>query len=465
MRPRCTGLLFAIFILLAGLSRTFAQEAVLSTSAAGLPAVEAPTRVLASWREAKGLLVKHQPSLQQQLAAVGRAGAGVKQALSRLLPQLELGVGTDYAFVRPSPENVFEDGEFVGQVYVHETLDSRSLVPRATATFSITFSLANLVSHESASVGLSAERHALRATRHRLIGSLASTLLGVLGAERVAAQNLVGLEAAGERMRLTERLVQLGRATEMDIARFAQDLHEAEANVVSANESLSQAREQLGQALGVAQPVAIADGFEVLALLSPTASGCVPLAELDQRPDLMAARARQRAAKLASNAASLAYLPEIRLGSQYVMSYAPTTAVAFDGEPDVLHTWTASANLVWTAFDGGARAAGVSGATADLRSSGADREANRIQAVTEVRRTNRLVTIARSNADIARRNVAAARKLDALSRKSLEFGTASALEVVDAARRLRVSEITLAVRDVELISARVRAHMAKAVCR
>lgn len=437
------------------------------STTAGLPdLVQAPTRSLASWREARRLLAAHQPSLQSQLAAVKGAKAGVQAALSRMLPRLEVGVGADYSLVRPSAELVGggDDGAPDDLVLVHEFFDGRSLVPNANATFSITFSLANLAGYDAADAGVAAEQRALTATRHGLIGGLAASVLGVLGAERVAASYRAGLEAAQQRMRLTERLRDLGRATELDVARYAQDLGEAEANLVASNESLSQAREALGNALGLGEPVAVPDGFELLSVLSQQDSGCTALSQLDARADLTAARARKTQAELSVRAAEFAYLPELRLVSQYTANYAPTTAITFDGERGLLHNWNATANLVWTAFDGGLRASEVTRSEAAVRVATAEQRATRIAAETEWRRTARLVAVAQAHTEIAQRNLAAARSLDALSRKAQELGTASAIEVVDAARRLRQSEAALAVRDVELQAARVRAYMAKAIC-
>jgi outer membrane protein TolC len=421
--------------------------------------VEPAARSLHSWAEARQLMAAHQPTLQQQHAALLRARAGAELALSRLLPRLDVSAGSEYSPIRP-----YQTREGNQLVWRHNTFDASSLVPSANATFSITFSLADLTLLDSAETGIDAEGYALAATRHQLIGSLASAVLTVLGGERVAARNVAGLEAARERMRLTERLVALGRATALDQLRFEQDLGEAESGVVAANEALSQARQALGDALGLPAAIGLVDGFDATQLLSPQTSGCHPLAQLGNRPDRVAAEQRATQAAQASRAASLAYLPALRIGSQYNASYGAPSTIVTAGPRALLQTWSISANLIWTVADGGARSAASTQSDADVLAARAGQDAALLATTGEYRSAIRLVSVAQANLDIAQRTLEAARTMDQLSHKALELGKASALEVVDAARRLRGVEITAAAREVELLSARVRAQLTLSVC-
>jgi outer membrane protein TolC len=419
--------------------------------------LEPATRTLESWTQAKQWLRAHHPTLQQQQAVLLHANAQVTQAVSRMLPHLDVGAGTDYSLVRPTFVAYDRPAE-------HQFFDQRSLVPNGNAALTLTFSLSALRSIASAGHGVDAEKLTLAATQHALIGTLAATVLGVLGAERVATRNQAGLEAAAERMRLTERLAALGRATALDTWRFAQDLGETRSRVVSANEALSEAREALGNALGLPDAVRLADTFDISQLLTAQSAGCHSVARLAERADLRAADARIQRAEGAADAARLAYLPEIRLGSQYLGTYAPTSAITYEGQRGLLHNWSASANLVWSLFDGGARAADVSAAEADLRSARSAQTASQISAHFEQRKAQRLLQVARANLTIAQQNLAAARNVDGLSHKALELGHASALEVIDAARNLRAVEIAHAVSEVELLAAMLRQQLVLAVC-
>ncbi|HKU39623.1 MAG TPA: TolC family protein [Polyangiales bacterium] len=416
--------------------------------------LDSPTRTLRSWSEAKQLLDAHQPSLREARASITRAHAGVKQALARLLPRIDVSAGTDF-----SP--VYQSFGPRDEPAPHEILDFRSLVPNAGAALSVTFSIADLVQLESAEVGVDAETLGLRATRHALIGTLASSVLGVLAAERVAARNHAGLEAARERMRLTERLAAVGKLTALDALRFSDDLSEAESAVISADETLFEVREDLGGALGLPQPVTVLQDFDV----SAPAVGCKPLAQLRDRADRRAARKRAESAELAERAAGLAYLPELRFVTQYEASYGGIGVLSpFDGERAVAHRWTASANVVWTVFEGGQRSADSARAAAERLAAQAALDATEIATSTEYRRAVRLVSVTRASLDVALRSLEAAQKADTLSRKALELGSASALELIDAARRLRSIESTVATREVEWLAAQLRAQLAISDC-
>ena len=419
-------------------------------------AVEAEPAVmqLSSFAQAKQLLAANQPSLQLQAAAVTRAQAQVEQALSQLLPRLELGVGTDYAFVRRPL------GSETTRV-----LDGRSLAPSATASLSITFSLARLAQIDSAQRQVDAEARALMATRHQLIGGLASTVLSLLSAERVAARNADGYAAAQERMRLTQRLLEVGRVTAVDALRFTQDLREAQSELVSAVEALSQAREALGVALGVREAVGIQAELDVQALLPRTGSDCRALASLDARADRQSAQLRVDQAQAAADSARLAYLPELRLTTLYSARLIPGLEVRGEGAREVVHDWGARANLVWTVYDGGQRSADVVRADAEIRRLRAEQEQLVIDSAQERRRSQRLLNVTRVQREAAQASVEAARRIDGLSRKALELGSVSALEVVDAARRLRAVEITLTLRQVEELAAHVNARLALAICK
>lgn len=408
---------------------------------------------LGSFAQAKQLLMTHQPALQLQAAVVTRAQGQVQQALSQLLPRLELGIAADYAFLRRP----------IGSEETR-VLDGRTFVPSGTASLSLTFSLARLAQLDSAQLLLAAETRGLAAMRHQLIAGLASTVLGVLSAERVAARNVAGYAAAQERMRLTQRLLEVGRVTAVDALRFAQDLSEAQSELVSAVEALSQAREALGMALGVHEAVGIAVDLDVQALLPQNGLDCQPITNLDARPDRQAAQLRVEQARAAASGARLAYWPELRLSSLYGARLTPSLEVSGEGTRELVHDWGARANLVWTVYDGGQRAADVLTADSEVTRLGAERAQTISDSEQERRRSSRLQSVTRANLEAAQSSVEAARKLDVLSRKALELGTASALEVVDAARRLRAVEITLAVREVEELAARVNARLALAIC-
>ena len=54
---------------------------------------------------------------------------------------------------------------------------------------------------------------------------------------------------------------------------------------------------------------------------------------------------------------------------------------------------------------------------------------------------------------------------DRLARTNFELGQGTSLELVEAARRLREAEIQLAVREFELVQAKIRALLSLSICR
>jgi outer membrane protein TolC len=444
---RCTRFAHTAVLALSLFAKTVSAQALDPLSA------QPARQMLASFAEAKRVMVEHQPSLQLQAAALTRAEADVERALSQLLPRVEVGGRVDYGLLyRPSAAS--------------ETLvlDPNTLTPGASGGLSIVFSLARLSSLGSTALQRDARQLGLSAKRHELIGGLAAAMLGVLSAERVAVRLQAGYVAAEERMRITSRLAELGSITAINALRFSQDLSDAKSELVSAVEALSQARRALGQALGLPEAVGVADDFDAQSLLSPAATGCTPIAELPARLDRRTADKLVEASDAAQRAAMLAYLPELRLTSDYRASNTPKVAVNLSGERDLVQNWNAAASLVWTLYDGGLRASELTRAEAELQTQRAERERVIIDTELEYSRAQRLVYVTGANLDAARASVAAAREIDRLSRKALELGTATALEVVDAARRLRGVEVTLALREVEELAARVRQRMTLAVC-
>src|SRR6185436_17046256 len=86
---------------------------------------------------------------------------------------------------------------------------------------------------------------------------VASAVIAVVTAERVAELNRIGLRSALERLDLTSRKKGLGAATGLDVLRAQQDAELARATLVSGDESLRQSREALGLALGLPEAVGV----------------------------------------------------------------------------------------------------------------------------------------------------------------------------------------------------------------
>jgi len=410
------------------------------------------------WAYAKSLMDENLPALSVAEAGVASAEAQVNASQGALLPRVQLSAGAVFNPIRPRYNSSYAlDG--------HQYLAIQSLQPMVAATAVWTLSLQALRDYRSEVAGLQAQQLTLDARRHELLLSLASALLDVVAAQRFTDRTRAGLQAAEKRLAMTRRMVELGRATKLDENRFVQDLHEVQQDLVSSEQSLWQARESLGSALGVNAPVGVFERFSFETLLGdPNVSGCEELSSTLDRADLQAAAERAKQAELAVDAVELSYLPELRLENSYQGVYADTEAITFGGGRTLLHTWSSSASLVWTLFDG-TRAAELDRRKAALDQVRTEYRSLALAAESEHREAVRLVDSAQRKLEIAEDDMQAAKVADNLARRSFELGTVSALEGVDAAKRLRAAEITLALREVELVYARLRARMSQAQCK
>lgn len=430
----------------------FAEDAI-----AFDPAPPAAHSQVHDWNEARAWL-RRNPEARQAVSAYARARAGADEADARLLPQLGLQAGVHYSFVRP----VFNSADALA----HEAwLDPWSLTPSAEIAAGWTLSAASWRDRDRAEIAAAAQSEALAATQHTLDEALAIALMGVVANERLAMQARGGWSAAEGRLQLARRMQDLGRATALDTQRFVQDLHMANAAVIAHDEALAAARDALGMLLGRAEPVGVASSFPIEALNTGAAPACDPLPELSQRADLREAKLRRQVAEAGERSARAAYLPELRVETGYTADYTSRTAITERGSRGVLHDWSVLANVTWSAFDGGARAARIDAAAAERASADAAADAAWQRVRADALRLARWVTLAEQRLQLARETLDTVRLTDELSRKAFELGKATALEVVDAAGKLRSAEADVEVQSVELSLVRLRQRLLSSRCR
>ena len=91
-------------------------------------------------------------------------------------------------------------------------------------------------------------------------------------------------------------------------------------------------------------------------------------------------------------------------------------------------------------------------------------EAGRRTAIIQVTQARRGVTVAEDRRRVATSHAISAAETDRLTRLAYQEGRGTSLELITAAQSLRESEIQLALRDFELVKARVLAVLALASC-
>ncbi|MCE9671805.1 TolC family protein [Myxococcus stipitatus] len=461
------------------------------------PVPPAPLQVK-SWDEALGMLRQRSTDLRTALAQVEAAAGQARIALAALLPTITGTVAVQLNVLDPDNTNLFFGGGGVGggigggvgggdtgggdgnvgggglehgrlgafqdgSTPVEEIPESPAVHPTkppGAGILSASVPLLNFPAIAGLRTAREAQRTAswsLAETRRQLSGALAQALVRVAAQERLAEVNRVNLRTALERLALAQRRLDLGAGTRLDVVRVQQDAESARALVVTGDESLRQARESLGLALGLAQAVGLERGVKVDQMLQRARKDCRPIQDLETRADLRVARSRVLVAERQVKEVKAQYLPSLFLSSS-------TVALTVKDDWVNVPLWNIGASLVLPFWDGGVR----EGA---LRQTRAQAEVARQQSV-ELERTatiqviqaRRGVEVARTSRDISSRERQLAEENDRLTRRSFEVGTGTSLELIQTAAALRQAELALVVREFQLEQALVEAFLAEAAC-
>lgn len=287
--------------------------------------------------------------------------------------------------------------------------------------------------------------------------SVASTIIAVVTAERIAELNRVGLRNALTREALTVRRNALGGATGIDVVRSRQDVTVARATLIAGDESLRQAREALGLALGIPAGVGVPPSVDLRGLEQRAAASCKPVQSIEERPDVAALRGNVELAQRARNDVKLQFSPTVNL-----QSGAQTTTINTGAAPNT--TWNIQAVLSVPIWDGGARYGNLRITGAQELQAGERLEAARRQALVQVARTRRSVAVAEDRQRVAAQSRDLAAETDRLTRAAYQEGRGTSLELVVSAQALRETESQLALRDFDVVQARVQALLALATC-
>lgn len=419
----------------------------------------APEVVLTRWDEAVGRLRARSVELQTALAQLELAGAQGRLALAPLLPTFSTSLSLQERLAGGGGSIVVEGGGGGINVGGGGEGESRPTSPLLALRASATQSVLNVPAWQQLSAARARERAASASaqdTWRLLVRELALGLVSVVAAERVVELNRMGLAQAQERHRLTLEAERLGSGRKLDALRTARDLEVARAELLSSVESLRRARAGLGLALGADAEVGLAPGFRLDGLSDELAGLCRPLRG-EPRADLVAASQAQQAAEREVAGARAAYVP--RLGVQ-----SSLTALSVDPGVARVSVWNIAAVLEVPLWDGGVRGATVRAERATLAVAEQQRESVRRALEVEMEQARRGVALAEALRVAARRARDAAALTDALTQEAFREGVGTSLELVQSAEELREAERTLALRELDLVQARVEALMVEAAC-
>ncbi len=309
----------------------------------------------------------------------------------------------------------------------------------------------------TAKVAAEASRYSFEDAKRQIALSVANSMVGVVTAERIAELNRVGLKNALTRLELAVRKSRLGGATGLDVLRARQDVEVSRALLVAGDESLRQARESLGLALGIPEQVGVPSTVDITGLERDARATCKPAANVDARPDIQAFRTRVDVAHRGVNDVKYQFAPTIDLRS----SLASTT-ITSGTSPNT--TWNVQAVLTVPLWEGGARYGNLRDNHAQEDIAAQNLEAGRRTATVQVTQARRGVTVADERLHVATSARDLAAETDRLTRLAYQEGRGTSLELITAAQSLRESEIQLALREFELVKARVLAVLALASC-
>ncbi len=414
-----------------------------------------PPVVLATWDEALGRLRGRSVELLLALGQLELAQAQARLALSPLLPSVS---GSATLQERLGGSTLLLEGG--GQVPVDEDPDeprptSPLVTLRATATQSV-LDVPAWYRLAAARARARAAEASAQDTWRLALRELSRSLVALVAAERAVEINRAAYALAQERHRLAQESEQLGVGRKLDTLRTTRDLEITRAELLSSVESLRRAREGLGLALGAGGAVGLAPSFHMEGLRDSLAALCKPLWGAP-RSDLLAARAQVQAAESTVGGARTEYAPTLGVQSSL-------TAITVTPGTARVNTWNIAAVLGLTFWDGGVREATVRAERANLTLAEQRLESVLRALELELAQARRGVALAEALRQAAHRSRAAAALTDSLTQEAFREGVGTSLELVQSAVELREAERTLALRELDLVQARVEALMVEATC-
>lgn len=293
--------------------------------------------------------------------------------------------------------------------------------------------------------------------RRTIALGVADQIVAVVTAERSVEINRVGLREALELLALVTKRETLGGATIIDVVRAEQNAADARAALVSGDEALREAREALGLALGMPEETGVAKDLNIDGVADEVLRSCKSVASIDDRPDVAAARVQLDVAKRNLRNVWYGFLPTLTAES----ALNATTAIP-TGYPNP--TWNIQGLLTVPIWDGGTQYANLKAARAAEDVAEQDVILLHRQSLIQVEQARRQLVVAHLSDKVAREQRDIATKNEALNEMAYVAGQATSLELVTASEALRSAELNVAIKDFQIVSAKLLATLALATC-
>jgi outer membrane protein TolC len=415
------------------------------------PMPPAPTN-LSTWEEALDMIRARSTDLRIAYDEVQRAAGLTRSALAATLPTVNL-TGT----------LAYQNGNYstAGAICVPPTC----VLPAVNSVSAQGVITQPLIAVQSwAQIKTSRENehvfmHSFEDMKRTIALNVANSIIGVVTAERLAELQRVGTRNALERLDIAQKKRNLGAASTLDVVRAQQDVEAARSTLVTGDESLRQAREALGLAVGIPGQVGVTKDLKMDGLVQSAIDSCKVAPSIEQRADVAAARGRLLVAKRNVDNVYYQFLPTVTASSTVAYSNV------YAGIPgDATTTWNILGILSVPLWDGGLRYGSLRQTRALEDEALQNLEALRRQAIIQVEQARRDVGVAEQSRVVAAAARALAAETDRLTRVGYIEGQGTSLELVLAAAALREADINLALSDFGLVKARVLAILALANC-
>jgi outer membrane protein TolC len=279
-------------------------------------------------------------------------------------------------------------------------------------------------------------------------------------AERLADVTRESLRAALSTLDLTKRRATLGASSALDVLRAEGEVQTARGQLVTADETLRRARESLGLVLGYPEGWGVRTDIHLDELAADARASCQTQKDVNSRSDVRAASANLHVVERAKGSVDWAYWPTVNGYAQFQYTDPLYTAAA----NTTTKSLSIGAQLNWTIYDGGLRGGQRQEALANERIAKEQLTDTQRKAQLDVVQSFRSVTVAEENLGVSTRARDVASETARLARVAFINGSGTSFDLVDTASKLRQAELDLAVKQFEVLRARVAALLALANC-
>lgn len=418
----------------------------------------APAHVLSSWRDALSMVKSSSTSLRSALARIEQARARARQASAGSRPTLDLGARAQFEILTGRRRSVVELPDESEVIVSNRTPDPRY---GAGATLTARMPLfAPRAWYDSATAQQAIDVAALdeHEVKRLVVATVADAIVLAVTAERLAEVSRVSLRSALSTLNLNRRRAALGASSSLDVLRADGEVQLARAQVVAADEALMQAREALGFTLGATDGWGVTPNISLDALAGDARTSCRVEKDIGTRPDVKAANARVALAERDVGAVDRSYWPRLDAYSEFG---------AFPQRHSLnnkFFTWNIGAVLAWNLYDGGGRYGQKGEAEANVRLARESATETQRRAQLEVNQSLRGVKVSEANLAVSSRAREIAAETARLAKVAYINGSGTSFDLVDTARRQRDAELDLAVKEFDVLRARIAALLALASC-